>query len=549
MNTTSMTAFPAVTLRVSVGVILASVASGQEVLHRFEGSEVLDVFGRADEVGDLDGDGVPDIAHLEDQDHVVFRSGADGSVIAATLPDLAYRGSKTTVKGIGDFDGDGSPDIMVGVPGFDVYNSFGRVDIISGATAQVVVAFAGNQAYNNLGWRIDAVGDVDGDGYTDVLYAGRLGSADLRYGPDGSRTRTHPEYANEGAIAGLGDVDGDGYPDYGVGSPNFIVSGLDNAGAFYVFSGLDGTLLRRIVGDVYRGFLGRAAAPAGDVNDDGYGDMLIAISSGDRARVYSGFDGSILWEYSPPGVLYEAFGVGMAGGNDLTGDGRCDWVVGAQLARDSTGVRTGAFYMFDGASGALIWKLYGLGDGPGQMGADVFLADDMNGDGLAEIGYGDVTADINGISNVGVLTIIAGAPGSASTYCTTNVNSIGRRAKIAREGPVSVGNNEFALQVTDAVPGSFGLFYYGTGSVNVPFGDGIRCVGGMTQRLFPPIAVDATGNANRILDFTQPPVAPGGTSPIDAGATRYFQFWYRDTTGPGGTGFNLSDAMEILFTP
>jgi hypothetical protein len=548
MNTTSMMQLSAMTLSVTAGTILANVAQGQEVLHRFEGAELFDQVGRADAVGDLDGDGVPDIAHLEEQDHVVLRSGADGSVIAATVPDLAYRGSKTTLKGIGDFDGDGSLDIMVGVPGFDVQNGLGRVDIISGATAQVVFAFVGTQVDNLLGWRIDAVGDVDGDGYPDVLFAGRLGSAELRFGPDGSRVRTHPEYANEGAVTGLGDVDGDGYPDYGVGSPNFIVSGLDNAGAFYVFSGLDGTLLRRIVGNVYRGFLGRAAAPAGDVNGDGYDDILIAISSGDLARVYSGSDGSILWEYSPPGVLYEAFGVGMAGGNDFTGDGRCDWVVGAQLAKNSAGEQTGAFYMFDGASGALIWKLYGLEGGFGHMGEHVFLADDMNGDGLAEIGYGDVSARINGVS-VGVLTVIAGAPGSASTYCTTNLNSIGRRAKIAREGPVSVGNNEFALQVTDAVPGSFGLFYYGTGSVNVPFGDGIRCVGGMTQRLFPPIAVDATGNANRILDFTQPPVAPGGTSPIDAGATRYFQFWYRDTTGPGGTGFNLSDAMEILFTP
>ncbi|MFT5478462.1 MAG: hypothetical protein ACI8Y8_003829, partial [Planctomycetota bacterium] len=149
----------------------------------------------------------------------------------------------------------------------------------------------------------------------------------------------------------------------------------------------------------------------------------------------------------------------------------------------------------------------------------------------------------------GVLTVIAGAPGSASTYCTSNLNSIGRRAKIAREGPIGLGINELTLQVSDAVPGSFGLFYYGTQAVQSPFGDGTRCVGGMTQRLFPPIPVDATGHVNRVLDFTQPPVAPGSTSPIDAGSTRYFQFWYRDATGPGGTGFNLSDAMEILFTP
>ena len=348
-----------------------------------------------------------------------------------------------------------------------------------------------------------------------------------------------------------------GIRDYGVGSPHYLAPGLGNAGAFDVYSGLDGELLHHIVGTTYYGFLGVSAAPAGDVDEDGHGDILVGVPGNDKllgsgfgyVRVYSGADASVLWESWPDHDLATSYGLAVRGGGDFTGDGIWDWVVGAPYERSPAGGVPGACFFFDGATGTLLWKRYGEEDSIGRMGLHMFLADDMDGDGVGEVGYGDVGASPGGVSSAGILTVLAGAPGYANKYCSSEPNSTGRRAKMFLEGPISVGNNELALNVEDAVPGVFGLFFYGTDPRQTAFGDGVRCVGGRTQRLFPPRSVGADGTLARPLDFTLPPVAADGANGIDAGATRYFQFWFRDPDGPGGTGFNLSDAIEILFTP
>ena len=84
----------------------------------------------------------------------------------------------------------------------------------------------------------------------------------------------------------------------------------------------------------------------------------------------------------------------------------------------------------------------------------------------------------------------------------------------------------------------------------MPFGDGLRCVGAGalgTFRLDPVVLVGLDGRAVRPVDLTAPPAA-GGPGAIQPGSSWSFQFWYRDPFA-GGTGFNLSDGLTVLFCP
>ncbi|MAF67715.1 MAG: hypothetical protein CMJ84_18930 [Planctomycetes bacterium] len=137
-----------------------------------------------------------------------------------------------------------------------------------------------------------------------------------------------------------------------------------------------------------------------------------------------------------------------------------------------------------------------------------------------------------------------------STFCVTTPNSAGPPgALIGSVGLPSISVNAFTLSASSAPPGQPGIFYYGPGQIQVPFGDGVRCVGGGPTFRLPPIVIAGNGRASYHLDFTQPPsnAGPGEIAPMD---TWNFQFWYRDPANPNGLfGFNLSNGLEVTFCP
>jgi hypothetical protein len=134
------------------------------------------------------------------------------------------------------------------------------------------------------------------------------------------------------------------------------------------------------------------------------------------------------------------------------------------------------------------------------------------------------------------------------TYCQAAPNSYSGGAEIWAFGSTSVAANNLSLLTTSAVPGEFGIYYYGTQQTEVPFGDGYRCVTGQMWRLNPPIQANIFGDVPLALDFTQQPFH-SGSGAIDAGDTFMWQLWYRDPHGPLGNGFNLSNALRITFCP
>jgi len=137
--------------------------------------------------------------------------------------------------------------------------------------------------------------------------------------------------------------------------------------------------------------------------------------------------------------------------------------------------------------------------------------------------------------------------GATNNYCQTSPNSAGAGALIASNGDTSVGNNSFQLQGFGCPPNQFALFYYGPNEIQIPFGDGFRCVGGGAYRLIPPLLTDGFGDVSRDVDFTQPP-ANSGPGQISPGDTWKFQLWYRDPAA-GNSGFNLSNGLSADFCP
>jgi len=143
--------------------------------------------------------------------------------------------------------------------------------------------------------------------------------------------------------------------------------------------------------------------------------------------------------------------------------------------------------------------------------------------------------------------VLDGMITAGSNYCSSLVNSTGSAAVITGLGTANIANNDLVLSAEPCPPGEPGLFYYGPDQIQVPFGNGIRCVGGVAgtiARLFPFAVADAQGVMSYAVDYSAAP--PNG--PLTAGSSYNFQAWFRDPAA-GGTGFNLSDGLEVNFVP
>jgi len=246
---------------------------------------------------------------------------------------------------VGDLNGDGCGEVVVGAP-FDDRGgkNAGRVEILSGKDGSLLRAIDG-AAWDQLGSSVSGAGDVDGDGLDEVLVgvpfadqgAFNSGSALLLSGSDGTVLRSfHGTGIGDqlgSSVSGAGDVDGDGAPDLLIGVPGADLAGIDS-GAVEVRSGASGELLRVVPGERAEERLD-AAAPLGDVDQDGRDDFAVGAASASgagaqagRVRVLSGTDGGELLVREGR-TAYDWFGAELAGLGDLDGDGRFELLVGA----------------------------------------------------------------------------------------------------------------------------------------------------------------------------------------------------------------------------
>lgn len=253
-----------------------------------------------------------------------------------------------------------------------------------------------------FGNAVASADDITGDGVADILvgawnewwYDRPAGRAYVHDGATGAlvyalRSPSATAYGAFGiALASVGDLDGDGVTDLAVGAPG---EGL--GGRVYLFSGATGDLLRTLIGPPGGVAFGHALALAGDADGDGTPDVLVGdykrFSESGVAYVVSGATGQVLHTLTPDAAVAGAhFGRAVTGGADVTGDGVADWIVAARGEGDA-GISSGRVYVFSGATGETVRRLASpQPTSGGQFGLSIALCPDVTGDGAFEIAIG-----------------------------------------------------------------------------------------------------------------------------------------------------------------
>lgn len=339
----------------NLGPGYARVYSGVDgsTLWTVSGSAPGSTFGLSvDGVGDVNGDGHDDFAvgAISEGGMGVFGgivrvfSGFDASVLYSLSGDVTGDAMGFAVAGVGDVDNDGVPDIAGCATFSDVafFNS-GTVRVWSGVDGSVIHSWEGAEENARLGASLDSAGDWDGDGWGDVLAGGYRGSVWVFSGKTGGVLKEFPQpAANEfwgASAANVGDVSGDGAPDYLVGAPQDSVFGSPGKGYVRVLNGQTGATLQEFIGDVLFDGFGCAVDSAGDYDADGVTDYLVGASlasvSGQPGyvRIISGATGFALAQF-PAHSATSGLGLSLARVGDMNGDGAVEIAVGEQYTSD-----------------------------------------------------------------------------------------------------------------------------------------------------------------------------------------------------------------------
>lgn len=322
--------------------------------------EAMTETGRIAPAGDVNNDGYADVligsysSYSPNQGRVyVHHGGASGlgASPAATLIGLADTRYAISIASAGDVNGDGFSDAIVGADQCD--SSRGCVFVYLGGSGGInptpAISLTG---YGGLfGNAAVGAGDVNNDGFDDVaigapifeniqgrayIYLGSLSG--LSATPTITLSPTEMIYDFGTALAPAGDVDKDGFDDLLVGAANY------GQGRVFLYRGtvrgLDSTPAQRFTGEAASSWFGFTMAPLGDVNNDGYADVILGDGEYDssKGRAYiltGGVSGTGGPQLTPALTLTgvttgDLFGAAVSSAGDIQNDSRPDFIVGAR---------------------------------------------------------------------------------------------------------------------------------------------------------------------------------------------------------------------------
>ncbi|MCH7878630.1 MAG: FG-GAP repeat protein [candidate division Zixibacteria bacterium] len=311
----------------------------------------------------------------------------------------------TSLSGADDVNGDGFPDFIIGASEFKPAGSrSGRAVVFSGATGDALYVFRGQFEYQTFGSSVAGPGDVDQDGFADLLIGASdnsapntgPGKAFVFSGRDGDTlyvfTGEAPLDRFGHQVSWVGDVNMDGHPDILVGAPGNDGSAT-KTGRVYVFSGSDGATLHAISGAKENDHMGYVVAGLGDVDGDGATDFAIRnrpVGSPNDVYVISGSDGDTLMFFEDADFVSKC--------GDINSDGYADVVAG----------RVDTSRVYSGLDRSILLEFVNV--------VAISGAGDVNADGIPDI----VATSFNG--GVAVVYVFSGLTGDTLVGYRNNLS-------------------------------------------------------------------------------------------------------------------------------
>jgi len=367
-----------------------------------------------------------------------------------------------------DINGDACDDIIVGASSLNHGQiAEGAFTVIYGGYYGVSytphITIEGNVIGLSLGTSVSGAGDVNGDGYNDVI-VGASDHAIVYYGSDAgldeafSTTLTSSlSYAHFGsAVAGGGDINGDGFDDILLGDPNYSNTHLSQ-GAVFIFNGsaagVTTTPALIMEGNQDTALYGARIAFAGDINNDGYSDIIVGAYLAENVATQNGegfayvYYGRASGLNPVPASTIQAnqssalLGWSVDGAGDVNGDGYSDVIVGSLLYTNGQSFEGGAFIYHGGAASA------------GLLSASPASLDELAVSSSESVTHTRVSVKAFPNPVVNNLTVQLQGLNAKQTTFIQVINTQGILVKVIKAGNISDGMQ--AIDVSGFTPGVY----------------------------------------------------------------------------------------------